>query len=112
MSEKTSREMMAHKAKEEALKLIFILMETNDLLSEDVVKAINEKEKQISVVWSIENVIDQSKQSITDEQAYQILLQAKNNHDPDVGINLDVLSTHIDHYLDQASDSDTVSLSL
>lgn len=51
---------------------------------------------QISIVWSVEDV-QHMREDLTDEQAYQVLLLAKERHDANVGINWDVLDAWCDH---------------
>ncbi|MFL5285239.1 MAG: hypothetical protein ACJ8AW_30750, partial [Rhodopila sp.] len=49
--------------------------------------------RQIAVTWCIEDV-KEVRPDLTDEQAWQVLQQAKQEHDAGIGINWDVLKCH------------------
>lgn len=58
--------------------------------------------KTISIKWSTEDVLCQSEQldlELTEDQADDILESLENRHDASVGINWDVISFHIENYL-------------
>lgn len=53
---------------------------------------------EISIKWSYHDVLSQAKEDgeeITDEQAKEILAIIKHQHDASIGINWEVISTHI-----------------
>lgn len=52
------------------------------------------KGNSISIVWDIEDVLQQD-DSLTDDEARDVLQRMESNHDATVGINWDV----IDHYI-------------
>ena len=49
-----------------------------------------EDNKQIAIVWSIEDVKSVRK-DLSDEQAIKVLKFVENNHDANIGVNWDVL---------------------
>ncbi len=48
-------------------------------------------ELSIAIVWHIDDVL-QVRPDLSREQAFQVLKQAKDNHDANIGINWDVLT--------------------
>ncbi len=46
--------------------------------------------KQIALIWSIEDV-QQVRHDLTDEQAWEVLQQVKNDHDATLGVTWDTL---------------------
>ena len=59
---------------------------------------------EIHIVWSIEDVHEMAKQvdsPLSDEEARKILAAAERRHDASVGINWNVLATHIQATLDE-----------
>lgn len=55
---------------------------------------------EISVIWSVEDVIAQANQRhipMTYDKAYDILKEIKRNHDANVGINWDVIDCYLNH---------------
>jgi hypothetical protein len=58
----------------------------------------------IQIIWSTEDVLMQAdlmNVELTEEQADEILVNIEHYHDANVGINWDVISFHIDNYLDK-----------
>lgn len=56
----------------------------------------------ISIKWSTDDVLHQAKEDsveLTEEQAIEILEILDRKHDATIGINWDVISSHIDMYL-------------
>jgi len=56
-------------------------------------------DNRIAIVWRIEDVIDRAESrdiTLTNEQAQLILEQMYKKHDANIGINWDVIDTHID----------------
>ena len=51
------------------------------------------KDLSIAVVWHIEDVLE-VRPDLNRNQAWQVLRSVKQNHDANVGINWEVLSTH------------------
>jgi len=49
------------------------------------------KELSIAIVWHIDDVLE-VRPDLSREQAFQVLKQAKDNHDANIGINWDVLT--------------------
>lgn len=60
--------------------------------------------KTIEIKWSTEDVLWQAEQldlELTEEQADDILESLENRHDASIGINWDVISFHIENYLNK-----------
>jgi hypothetical protein len=60
--------------------------------------------KTIEIKWSTEDVLWQAEQldlELTEEQADDILEIIEHRHDASVGINWDVISFHIENYLNK-----------
>jgi len=58
--------------------------------------------KTIVIKWSTEDVLWQAEQldlELTEDQADDILESLENKHDASIGINWDVISFHIENYL-------------
>jgi hypothetical protein len=51
------------------------------------------RDLSIAVVWHIEDVLE-VRPDLNRNQAWQVLRSVKQNHDANVGINWEVLSTH------------------
>lgn len=51
--------------------------------------------KQISIVWSVEDV-QEIRPDLNDEQAYRVLQKVEEYHDADIGVNWDTLSCWAD----------------
>jgi len=49
------------------------------------------KELSIAIIWHIDDVLE-VRPDLSREQAFQVLKQAKESHDANIGINWDVLS--------------------
>ena len=49
------------------------------------------RELSIAIVWHIDDVLE-VRPDLSREQAFQVLKQAKENHDANIGINWDVLT--------------------
>ena len=59
--------------------------------------------KTIAIKWSTEDVLWQAEQldlELTEDQADDILESLENRHDASVGINWDVISFHIENFLE------------
>ncbi len=59
---------------------------------------IEDPESRILVKWDIDDVMSQAKEDdvdITEEEAKEILATIKRRHDASIGINWEVISTHI-----------------
>lgn len=59
-------------------------------------------ENKISANWCVADVLDQAERDeveITEEEAKQILLNVDRYHDAEIGINWDVISCHIDMFI-------------
>jgi len=61
-------------------------------------------ERQIAIIWDLDDVLS-IREDLTDEQAMQVLQEAKKNHDANVGISWDML----DYWADQLFPEDTIS---
>ena len=55
--------------------------------------ATQNSERSISIIWNVEDVQEVAP-SLTDEQAYQVLLLCKKNHDATLGITWETLECH------------------
>jgi len=69
-------------------------------LADQHVEHTKKMEKSINIIWNIEDVLEQAKQSninLTEEQALEILEDVENSHDANIGINWDVLDCYIDN---------------
>ena len=53
------------------------------------------EDDEIAIVWSVEDVLV-VRPDLDEDQAYEVLVAAKNNHDANIGINWDVLGHHAD----------------
>ena len=64
--------------------------------------AIKMSEKEITITWHSDDVLDRAKNiniDITEQQAIDILQSIKSNHDASLGINWDVIDSHIESYI-------------
>lgn len=60
--------------------------------------------KSIQIVWTTEDIIYQAEimgKMLTEEQAEAILYKIERYHDASIGINWDVIGSHIDMYMDK-----------
>ena len=60
--------------------------------------------KTIQINWSTIDVVNTAEQMniyLTDEEADKILDELEENHDPQLGINWDVIENYIQQYLDE-----------
>ena len=53
--------------------------------------------------WTIEDV-QSVREDLTDEQAYEVLVECENNHDADVGMNWDTISVVADNMFPEHED--------
>ena len=53
------------------------------------------EDDEIAIVWSVADVLE-VRPDLTEDQAYEVLQNAKDKHDANIGINWDVLSIHAD----------------
>lgn len=63
--------------------------------------------KQIFICWSVVDVIEKAKMmdvTITMYEAEKILYNVEKYHDACIGINWDVIASHIDDFIQQRSD--------
>ena len=51
------------------------------------------EDDEIAIVWSVADVLE-VRPDLTEDQAYEVLQIAKDNHDANLGINWDVLAIH------------------
>ena len=59
-------------------------------------------DKTITITWHIDDVLSRAKETdmdITEEQAKDILQSIKHNHDASIGINWDVIDSHLESYI-------------
>lgn len=55
--------------------------------------ATQNSERSISIIWNVEDVQEVAP-NLTDEQAYEVLLLCKKNHDANYGITWETLEAH------------------
>jgi hypothetical protein len=63
--------------------------------------------KSIQILWCTEDIIWQADMmgiKLTEEQADAILDNVEHYHDATIGVNWDVIATHIDMYMDKLND--------
>ncbi len=58
-------------------------MTTNDDID---IHALLAERKQIALIWSIEDV-QETRPDLTDDQAWEVLLEVQRHHDADLGVN-------------------------
>jgi hypothetical protein len=85
-----------------SLQQIALLNATIDLCGgyDTVRQYINEKNAEISIIWSVEDVIAQANERhipMTYDQAYATLQEIAKNHDSTIGINWDVIDAYINN---------------
>ena len=56
-------------------------------------RTITLEDDEIAIVWSVADVLD-IRPDLTEDQAYEVLIQADQNHDATIGISWDVLDCH------------------
>lgn len=64
--------------------------------------------KQISIIWSVVDVIELAKKMnvvITMYEAEKILYNVERHHDANIGINWLVIESHIDEFIQERSQS-------
>ncbi len=59
--------------------------------------SVDQHTKQISIIWGVADIAGLAP-SLTDDEAYEVLLTANRSHNPEQGINWDVLRAHIDEF--------------
>jgi hypothetical protein len=69
------------------------------------VHALLAERRQIAAIWSIEDV-KMVAPNLTDDQCWEVLLQAERRHDATIGINWDVLISHADRMLGETPNTD------
>ncbi|MDQ0869005.1 hypothetical protein QFZ70_001478 [Arthrobacter sp. V1I9] len=65
------------------------------VLAKDIIGSYYDPTTQIAAIWSIEDIQGLAPE-LSDDQAMDILKDAKNHHDASVGINWDVLEYYVD----------------
>jgi len=61
----------------------------------------DQNEEICAIIWSDDDVRENSEQELTDEQVKNILNAMECNHDANIGINWDVISYHTDTELNR-----------
>lgn len=72
--------------------------------NEPNIHSILARRRQIAVVWSVEDVLE-VRPDLTPDQAWEVLEEARNDHDATIGINWDVLDCHADMLFGDASET-------
>ena len=63
--------------------------------------------KSIQIFWCTEDIVwkaDMMGIKLTEEQSNAILDNVEHYHDASIGVNWDVIATHIDMYMDKLND--------
>jgi len=77
-------------------------IKSGDLDADLIRNAIDAELKEISIIWSVDDVRDiQSAAEMNEESAYTVLLTAKRLHDREYGISRDTFRVYIDNHLDE-----------
>jgi len=62
-------------------------------MEERMTTTITLEDDEIAIVWSVADVLE-VRPDLDEDQAYEVLQIAKDEHDANIGINWDVLSIH------------------
>ncbi|WP_208095819.1 hypothetical protein [Paenarthrobacter sp. MSM-2-10-13] len=65
------------------------------VLAKEIIQSFYNPSTQVAVIWSIEDVQGLASE-LSDEQAMEVLEDAKNHHDASVGMNWDVLEYYVE----------------
>lgn len=69
------------------------------------INAYLDERQEIAVVWCIEDV-HSIRRDLTDEQAWEVLQQARQKHDAGIGLNWSVLECHANMLFGTAPETD------
>ena len=81
-------------------------MSSERKLFNDVIPSL---QNQIAIIWNIEDV-QEVRPDLTDEQALEVLLMAKDKHDAEIGINWDVLRIWADKLFPERTENATAAV--
>lgn len=80
-------------------------IEYSDVRSHLDLDRLHTERREIGVVWMIEDVTS-LRPDLTEEQAWDVLLEADRRHDATIGINLEVLHYHAERLFGEAPEAD------